>query len=135
MLTAARLCRFDVEARTAIIAMGGAEMNATLDDCLSTRVLTTALARGERVVAQREEAGWVVLGALRTAPTPGVDEGDEFLIKARRVLIAAEHEFGITSGAASFVVRAQGFIETLAQDITTRASSIHKIVGRVIRLN
>lgn len=136
-LVAVRLVAFDPDARSARIEVGGAGqvVDARLDEALSERVLATALASGERVVAQREGAAWVVLGALRTAPTPGVDEGDEFVIKARRVLIAAEHEFSIVSGAASFAVRAYGFVETLAQDITTRASSVHKIVGRMIRLN
>jgi hypothetical protein len=134
-LVAARLVAFDHEARAAQLDVGGVVVDAILDEALSPRVLATALARGERVVAQREEAGWVVLGALRTAPTPGVDEGDEFLIKARRVAIAVEHEFAVVSGLASLAVRAQGFVETLAHDITTRASGIHKIAGRIIRLN
>lgn len=134
-LLAARLVGFDAEQRAAQLDVGGVVVDASLDEALSPRVLATALARGERVIVQHEEAGWVVLGALRTAPTPGVDEGDEFLIKARRVAIAAEHEFAIASGLASLVVRAQGFVETLAHDITTRASGIHKIAGRMIRLN
>lgn len=113
----------------------GVTVAAALDDALSPRVLATALVRGERVIAQREGGGWVVLGAMRTAPTPGVDEGDEFLIKARRVAVAADHEFSITSGLASFAVRAQGFVETLGRDITARASGVHKIIGRMIRLN
>ncbi|HTN86972.1 hypothetical protein [Sorangium sp. So ce1389] len=134
-LMAARLVAFDAQGRAARLSLGGAEIEAALDEALSPSVLATALARGERLVVQREGEGWVVLGALRTAPTPGVDEGDEFLIKARRVLVAAEHEFAIASGAASLVVRAQGFVETVAHDITARASGIHKIVGRIIRLN
>ena len=135
-LVAVRLVSFDAETRAARIEVGGgAAVEAAFDDALSPQVLTTALARGERVIAQREDEGWVVLGTLRTSPTPGVDEGDEFLIKARRVAIAVEHEFAVVSGAASLVVRAKGVVETLAHDITTRASGIHKIVGRVIRLN
>ncbi|WP_437581425.1 hypothetical protein [Sorangium sp. So ce887] len=134
-LMAARLVAFDAEGRTARLSLGGSEIEAALDEALSPRVLATALVRRERVIVQREGGGWVVLGALRTAPTPGVDEGDEFLIKARRVIVAAEHELAIASGAASLVVRAQGLIETVAHDITARASGIHKIVGRIIRLN
>jgi hypothetical protein len=134
-LVAVRLVAFDADTRAAELEVGGAVVAAVLDEALSPRVLATALTRGERVIAQREDGGWVVLGTLRTAPTPGVDEGDEFLIKARRVAIAVDHEFAITSGLASLVVRAQGFVETLAHDITTRASGVHKIAGRVIRLN
>ena len=134
-LTAVRLVSFDVEARAAWIEVGGVSVEAAFDDALSPQVLTTALARGERVIAQREDQGWVLLGTLRTCPTPGVDEGDEFLIKARRVAILVEHEFAVVSGLASVVVRAKGVVETLAHDITTRASGIHKIVGRLIRLN
>ena len=39
------------------------------------------------------------------------------------------------SGAASLVLRAFGQVETLADQITSRAASVHKIIGRVIRLN
>jgi hypothetical protein len=134
-LTAVRLTALDVERRSAQIVVAGETVTATLDDALSSRVVATALARGERVIAQREATGWVVLGSLRTSDTPGVDEGEEFVIKAKRVLVSAEHEFAVVSGAASLVLRAHGAIETLAKDITSRASSLHKIVGRLIRLN
>ena len=134
-LRAARLLAFDADTRTARIALGSREVDALLDDTLSPRVLATALARGERLIATNEGGSWVVLGALRTAPTPGVDEGDDIVIKARRLSLHADNELALTTGAASFVLRAAGFVETVAQDITTRASGIHKLVGRLIRLN
>ncbi|MEJ7728282.1 MAG: hypothetical protein WKG00_03620 [Polyangiaceae bacterium] len=125
----------DEERRQVSLRIGEHLVHAYLDPSVSTVVMRTAIANHERVITQREAGSWVVVGALRTTPTPGVDIGDEFLIKARRVLVVAEHEFGVVSGAASIAVRAQGFVETVAQDITTRASSLHKIVGRMIRLN
>ena len=141
-LRAARLVAFDAARGRATIAMGEHEVEAALDGALSPAVVVTAVARGERAIVVAEpagagggEPGWLVLGTLRTAPTPGVDEGEEFVIKAKRVLVAAEHEFAIVSGVASFVVRAQGYVETLARDITTRAAGVHKIVGRIVRLN
>jgi hypothetical protein len=108
---------------------------AALDEALSPAVLKTALARGERVIAQREQGGWVVLGALRTAPTPGIDEGDEYRIKARRIEIEGAHELHLVSGSASLVLRAYGHVETLAHDITARAAGVHKLIGRLLRLN
>ncbi len=134
-LQAVRITAFDASSRSARFTLGEHEIEAVLDETLSPRVLETALARGERVVAQREGGTWVVLGALRTAPTPGVDEGDDVVIKAKRLRIQTENEVSLTSGATTLVLRAQGLIETLAQDITTRATGIHKLVGRFIRLN
>ncbi|WP_437305812.1 hypothetical protein [Sorangium sp. So ce388] len=134
-LVAATLEAFDEASLTASLRVGRDAIEASLDPVVEPAVLLTALRRGERVLAQREDDGWVVLGALRTAATPGVDEGDDFLIKARRVTVVAAHEFSVVSGMASFALRAYGHVEMLARDVTARASNIHKIVGRVIRLN
>ncbi|WP_437483303.1 hypothetical protein WME75_42575 [Sorangium sp. So ce1014] len=134
-LVAVLLGAIDEAARTAAIRIDGEEVEATVDPSVDPAVLRTALRRRERVIAQREGGAWVVLGALRTAATPGVDEGDDFTIKARRVTVEAAHEFSVISGAASFVLRAYGHVETLAQDITARASGVNKIIGRMIRLN
>jgi hypothetical protein len=134
-LFAAPLASLDEEGRRATIRIGSRTVGASLDPAVDTAVARTALARGERVIAQREGDGFVVIGALRTAATPGVDAGDEFTVRARRVAIVADHEFSVTTGAAGLVMRARGYVETIAEDITSRASSLHKIVGRMIRLN
>lgn len=134
-LVAAQLVELDEEARTATLRVGTAVARAVLDGAVDLSVMRTALARRERVIAQREAAGWLVVGALRTAATPGVDEGDDFIIKARRVAVQAAHEFSVVSGAASLVLRAYGQVETLAEDITSRAAGLHKLIGRMIRLN
>lgn len=134
-LVAARVDGFDEDRREVRLDAGGELVSAALDPAVEAAVIHTALARGERVIAQREAAGWVVLGTLRTTATPGVDEGDQFVIKARRISVAAAHELSFVTGAASFVMRAQGQVETFAENITSRASSLHKIIGRMIRLN
>jgi hypothetical protein len=134
-LVAATVIAFDEHTGEVTLRLGRATAPAHLDPTVDRRVLVTALARGERVIAQHDAGTWLIVGALRTSPTPGVDDGDEFVIRARRIFVKADHEFSVVSGTASFVLRAQGFVETLAQDITTRASSVHKIIGRLIRLN
>jgi hypothetical protein len=134
-LVAAQIVELDGETRTAMLRVGASVARAALDGAVELAVMRTALARGERVIAQREAAGWLVVGALRTAATPGVDEGDDFVIKARRVAVQAAHEFSVVSGAASLVLRAYGQVETLAEDITSRAAGLHKLIGRMIRLN
>lgn len=134
-LVAVRVEALDEAQRSASLRVGRELVEARLDPSVDLAVARTALARGERVIAQREPEGWLVLGALRTAATPGVDEGEEFVIKARRVAVEADHELSLVSGAASLVIRAFGQVETLAESITARASSVHKIIGRVIRLN
>lgn len=134
-LVALALRSLDETERTATLTIGREEVRARLDDALDPIVLHTALARGERVIAQREDGAWVVLGVLRTAPTPGVDRGDEYVIEARRVKVVADDELGLISGAATLAIRAVGAIETVALDITTRAAGLNKIIGRMIRLN
>jgi hypothetical protein len=117
------------------LRVDGQPVCAVVDRAVHPTVIGTAFARRERLVAQREGGTWVVLGALRTAPTPGVDPADEYVIRARRVRIEAEDDFTVVSGAASFAVRAYGYVETIADQITSRATSIHKIVGRMLHLN
>lgn len=134
-LVAATIVSLDEERRIVALRLGSIVAEAALDDAMETAVARTALARGERVIAQCEGERWVVLGALRTAATPGVDVGDEFTVRARRISVLADHEFSVAAGAASLVLRARGYVETIAEDITSRASSLHKIVGRMIRLN
>ncbi|MDB5215874.1 MAG: hypothetical protein JWO86_3801 [Myxococcaceae bacterium] len=124
-----------LEGTTARLRVGTLEVTATLDPSVHPSVVATALTRHERVIAQREGDAWVVLGALRTSPTVGIEESDEYVIRAARVRIRAADEFTVASGAASFAVRAYGAVETIAEQITSRASAVHKIVGRMLHLN
>lgn len=124
-----------LEGTTVRIRVGAAEVSAELDASVHPSVVATAIARGERVVVQREGGAWVVLGVLRTSPTPGLEEADEYVIRAGRIRVRAKDEFSVASGAASFAIRAYGTIETLAEQITSRASAVHKIVGRMLHLN
>jgi hypothetical protein len=124
-----------LEGGNARIRVGSVEVTASLDASVHPSVVATAIARGERVIVQREDGAWVLLGVLRTSPTPGIEEADEYVIRAARVRVRAGDEFTVASGAASFAVRAYGTIETLAEQITSRASAVHKIVGRMLHLN
>lgn len=124
-----------LEGTSARIRVGADEVDARLDPSVHPSVVATAVARGERIVVQREGGVWTVLGALRASPTPGIEEADEYVIQAARVRVRAKDEFTVASGAASFAVRAYGMIEALADQITSRASAVHKIVGRMLHLN
>lgn len=134
-LVAVRIETLDTEARVVTLQLGGASVAARIDPALDLAVLRTAIERGERVIAQPAAGDWVVLGGLRTQATPGVDEAEEYAIRAGRVKIHAAHEVALRAGEASLVMRATGIIETLSRDITTRARAVHKIVGRLVRLN
>lgn len=118
-----------------MLGLGRERVQARVDPSVHPSVIATALARKERVIAQREDGAWVVLGALRASPTPGIEAADEYVLRAGRLRIEASHEFRVVSGAASLAVRAYGHVETLADQITSRASTIHKIVGRMLHLN
>jgi hypothetical protein len=124
-----------LEGSSVSIRAGTSDVVATLDPSVHPSVVATAIARKERVIVQHEEGSWVLLGVLRTSPTPGIEESDEYVIRAARVRVRARDEFTVASGTASFAVRAYGAIETFAEQITSRASAAHKIVGRMLHLN
>jgi hypothetical protein len=83
----------------------------------------------------------IIVGALRTQATPGIEQGERFDIKAGEVTIAATRvsidgdEVALNSKTARLVLRAAGEIESFAERIVSRASGVHKIVGRMLRLN
>jgi hypothetical protein len=119
-----------------VVALGGAQVAATLDPSVSPVVIAGACERGERVLVEEGEDGAVVvLGALRAQPTPGIDAADEYAIRAKRVSLEASEELSLTAKAAALVLRAAGEVETYADRILTRAEGVHKIVGRILRLN
>jgi hypothetical protein len=109
-------------------------------------VMRTACERGEPVLVQRQPDGsyWVA-GALRTQPTPGVDAVDEIDLEAKRIRLRASEEITVeaTKSArglhdrptARIALRAAGEIETYASRILSKAEEVHKIVGRMLRLN
>jgi hypothetical protein len=113
----------------------GEEVTARFSVALDEAVVRTAIARGEILIAEEDREGVILLGALRTAATPGVDRGEEFVVEAKRITIQGEHELHLRAGATQLVLRAVGLVETIARDITTRAAGVHKIVGRMIHLN
>jgi len=99
-------------------------------------VVRTAIAKQEMLVIREDTDGWVVLGALRTSATPGVDKGEDYSIEAKRIEIRGDHEVALISGRTTqIVLRAVGLIDTIARDITTRAEGVQKIFGRMLHLN
>lgn len=132
-LQAATLVAFESKGRARFA--DGEEVEVTAHASVDPVVLRGAAARQEIVVLQETDAGFVVLGALRTRPTPGIDRADEYVIEADRVKVEASHAVALVAGAAEIAVRAVGFVETIARDITARAAGVHKIVGRMIHLN
>lgn len=132
-LTLARITILD--GRSATIDLGGRSAEADLDPSVETIVAQTAWARGERLVVTRVGQRYTIVGALRTTVTPGVDDADEITIRAKRIAVLAAHEIAMVAGATSFAMRAIGHVETIAENLTTRANGVHKLVGRILRLN
>lgn len=119
-----------------VVALGGVLLPATLDPSVSPVVIEGACARGERVLVEEGADGvLVVLGALRAQPTPGIDVGDDYAIRAKRISLEAGEEVSLTAQTAALVLRAAGEVETYAERIISRAESVHKIIGRILRLN
>jgi hypothetical protein len=125
-----------IEGATIRLAIGRQIVAATVDPSVHPTVLQGAAARGERVLVERDETGaWLILGALRTQPTPGLDPAAAYTIEADTITLRAHHEVSIVTEAAGLVVRALGEVETYADKIISRAEGVHKIVGRILRLN
>jgi hypothetical protein len=119
-----------------VVDVGGALAPATLDPSVHPVVVEGAFRRGERVLVERGRSGAVViLGALRTQPTPGIDAADAYVIEAKRVSVEAGEEITLSTRTAAVVLRAIGEVETYADRILSRAEGVHKIVGRMLRLN
>jgi hypothetical protein len=119
-----------------VVALGGRLVSATLDASVSPVVIEGACARRERVLVEEQEHGTVVvLGALRAQPTPGIDAAESYVIRADHLLLEAHSELSLSAQAAALVLRAAGEVETYADRILTRAESVHKLIGRILRLN
>jgi hypothetical protein len=127
----------DLRESEADVVVGAETVVARLSPVLDAAVLVTALERGEPVLVQRAPSGEVmVMGALRTQATPGVDAMEEVAIEADRIHLRGRKEVALsTSGVAQMALRAAGEIETYASRIVSRAEELHKIVGRMLRLN
>jgi hypothetical protein len=136
-MTTARIHALDsAGGDTVQLAIGGQIVAAAVDPSVHPAVLRGASERGERVLAERDERGaWTVVGALRTQPTPGIDAADAYTIEADKITIRGKSEVSIVTEAAGLVVRALGEVETYADKIISRAEGVHKIVGRILRLN
>jgi len=133
-LTTARVD--EIEGDRVTITIRGRAFVALRDETLHPAVLRGAQRRGERVLVERGDAGeWLVIGALRTQPTPGIDVGEEFTIEAERVTLKARAEISLAADRASLVLRAEGEIESRAPRILSRAEGLHKITGRTLKLN
>lgn len=115
----------------------GASMQTSPLGTVHPAVLRTACERGEPVLIERSADGSVrVVGALRTQPSPGVDAMEEVTIEADRIHLRGQKEVTLESGAAARIaLRAVGEIETYASRILSKAEEVHKIVGRMLRLN
>jgi hypothetical protein len=125
----------EVTADRIVLAFGRTTADAKLDPAVHPAVIEGACARKERVLVEESDEGLVVIGALRTQPTPGIDEAQSYVIKAKRISLDGSEEVSLTTQTAAVVLRAVGEVETFAERIISRAEGVHKIVGRMLRLN
>jgi hypothetical protein len=145
----ARLCREGEAWAVELWSSSGHVVPATLHEALDVEVAETALRTGEPMVVVDGASGPVVVGALRTRATPGIDrtrdvtidcetlnvDADAIALRGRTVRAEASEELALRSRAAFVVLRAAGEIESFADRIVTRAEGVHKLVGRMLRLN
>lgn len=130
----ARLASIDADGNIEV-RVGDRIVPATRDPIVHLAVLRTAEERGEPVLVEQRDGAFVVVGALRTQPTPGIDKMDHVLIEAETIELKAKEEVLVTNGVAAIALRALGEVETYADRIVSRAETVHKIIGRMLRLN
>ncbi len=126
----------EVDGERVLLAVGSATTYAPLG-LVHPSVLRTACERGEPVLVERAADGSLtVVGALRMQPTPGVDAMEEIELEADRIHLRGRREITLESSTtARIALRAAGEIETYASRILSKAEEVHKIVGRMLRLN
>lgn len=119
------------------VRVGGRSLVAKASPTLHPAILETAMRTGEPVLVERNADGSLsIVGGLRTQPTPGVDQTKEIHLEADHITLKGRKEIVLsTEGVASLALRAAGEIETYADRIVSRAEELHKIVGRMLRLN
>src|SRR5262245_30947211 len=85
-----------------VLAIGTSTANAKLDASVHPTVIAGAHARRERVLVEEGTDGaLVIVGALRTQPTPGIDEGETYTIKAQQIALEAGKELSLTTQTAA----------------------------------
>lgn len=124
-----------IEGQRAMVRVGGASFVAGIDGHVDPIVIASALERAEPVLVEKRGDNLYVVGALRTRATPGVDKMKEVTIEAETIDLRASNQATVRSGPAVLAVRAIGEIETYAEKILSRAEGVHKIIGRMLRLN
>ncbi len=124
----------DGEIDDLVVRVAGRECSAQVDG-VHPAVIQTAAARKERVLVEIEDGEVMVLGALRTQPTPGIEVGENYVIEARNLSLKGGDQVSMSSRAAGIAIRAAGEVETVADRIISRAEGVHKIIGRMLRLN
>lgn len=134
---------------TVMLRVGRQRVAADLDPAIDVEVLETAARCGDAVLVVADGDAVTVVGALRTRATPGVDimdhvairartvdvESETFSVRAKTVAVAADTEISLRAKAAFVALRAAGEIESFAERIVTRAEGVHKLIGRMLRLN
>ena len=133
-LATARITQLEGSAITVLV--GGLEVSAEVDSSVHPVVLRGAFERGERVLCEHHEGDkWLIVGSLRAQPTPGIDVASDYVIEADHVVLRGRHDVTLSTEAAGLVLRAIGEVETYAERILSRAEGVHKIVGRMLKLN
>jgi hypothetical protein len=143
MLTLAQVVSVDDD--KAELKLGASIVEARLVH-VHPAVMRTACERGEPVLVQKQADGsWWVAGALRTQPTPGVDAMDEIRLDAKRITLRGSEHVELESTTESpltgerttarIALRAVGELETYATRILSKAEEVHKLIGRMLRIN
>ena len=105
-------------------------MVALIEEGVQRELLIDAMTNGGTVLVEmvpRKEP--VVIGLIQTRLPSKVE------IKAKDIVIDAEHEVLIRAGRAALRIREDGDVELVGSRILTMSRGLFRIVGRVLRLD
>ncbi len=103
---------------------------ALIDEGVERELLIDAMKNGGTVLVEMiPKKDPVVIGLVQTRLPSKVE------IKAKDIVIDAEHEVLIRAGRAALRIREDGDVELVGSRILTMSRGLFRIVGRVLRLN
>jgi len=115
------------------VAIGGAERELAVDECVDPALLEEAFVSGARVVIDNSEAPAIV-GVIATQRALVVDRDGDVRAKVRNFVVDSREELLLKTRGAFIRARAAE-VEVYGTRLIHRARDLAKIMGAMIKLN
>ncbi|MEM1035018.1 MAG: hypothetical protein AAGN82_32055 [Myxococcota bacterium] len=123
------------EAPGYLVRLGdGAEHHATLGAGVLPALADECVREGRPVLVRASDDGWVVLGALQTAPSAAVVRDGVVTVTGREVRLEAEAELLVEAGPTRLRLDRRGRVSLSAERLTMRVASLIKLIASKVEL-